>query len=51
MVFSVALVGHSQLPLNVESHDDIEYTVFRKPGAKISDLDLPPPECMQFTNI
>lgn len=42
MVFNVALIGHSQLPFAVDSHDDIVYTVFRKPGATTHDLEFSP---------
>ena len=38
MVYKVAIVGHSQVPLHFPDIPDVEVRIFRKSGAKLSDF-------------
>ena len=39
MSLSVAILGHSQVPIEFKSYKDIEVTLFRKPGALLKDIN------------
>ena len=42
MNIRVAVLGHSQVPLNFKFYKDIDVTIFQKPGALLKDIDTYP---------
>ena len=39
MVYRVAIIGHSQVPKNIQAIDDAEIRIYRKPGARLANFD------------
>ena len=39
MVYRVAIIGHSQVPKNIQAIDDAEIRIYRKPGARLANFN------------